>query len=163
MIIRVMYTFYAFKCKLKELTTKSVFSAKGPCSFGMRMPSSSLHPRVIQWHGDFPSCCVIRATRFLSAIFVPLPVVLSPLIFFSDTGTCLFPFVWGSWLGCAVVPTMGALFNLGVGCQKWKPLDTPRTQPPFSDAVVNEKSSFFVSLSPHKDWSVAWRPKRTAA
>ena len=32
---------------------------------------------------------------------------------------------------------MGALFSLGAGCQKWKPLDTPGTQPPLSDAVVN--------------------------
>ena len=109
MIIRVMYTFYVFKCNLKELTTKSVFSARGPRSFGMRMPSSSLHPRVIQWHGDFPSCCVIRATRFLSAIFVPLPVVLSPLIFFSDTGTCLFPFVWGLMAGLRCCANHGSI------------------------------------------------------
>ena len=68
-----MYVFYAFKCNLKELTTKSVFSARGPRSFGMRMPSSSLRPRVIQWRGDFPSCCVVHATRFLSATFVPPP------------------------------------------------------------------------------------------
>ena len=31
----------------------------------------------------------------------------------------------------------GRYFNLGAGCQKWKPLDTPGTQPLFSDAVVN--------------------------
>ena len=31
---------------------------------------------------------------------------------------------------------MGALFSLGAGCQKWKPLDIPGTQPPLSDAVV---------------------------
>ena len=30
----------------------------------------------------------------------------------------------------------GGLFNLGAGCQKWKPLDIPGTQPPLSDAVV---------------------------
>ena len=28
-------------------------------------------------------------------------------------------------------------FNLGGGCQTWKPLETPGTQPPFSNAVVN--------------------------
>ena len=28
-------------------------------------------------------------------------------------------------------------FSLGTGCQKWKPLDTPGIQPPFSDTVVN--------------------------
>ena len=31
---------------------------------------------------------------------------------------------------------MGALFSLGAGCQKWKPLDIPGTQTPLSDAVV---------------------------
>ena len=36
-----------------------------------------------------------------------------------------------------VVPAMGALFNLGAGCQKWNPYDIPGTQPPLSDAVVN--------------------------
>ena len=37
------------------------------------------------------------------------------------------------------MPTMGGFFNLGVGCQQRKALDTPRTQPEFSDAVVHEK------------------------
>ena len=35
----------------------------------------------------------------------------------------------GSWLGCTLPPA--------AGCQKWKPLDTPSTQRPFSNAVVN--------------------------
>ena len=48
------------------------------------------------------------------------------------------PLRGGSWLGCGVVPAMGALFNLGAGCQKWKPLDIPGTQHPSSDAVVKD-------------------------
>ena len=69
-----------------------------------------------------------------------LPFFVFPLIFQCDW--CLFFFFFlslvrgGSWLGCSVVPAMGALFSLGAGCQKWKPLDTPGTQPPLSDAVV---------------------------
>ena len=57
-----------------------------------------------------------------------------PLIFQCDG--CLFLSLvrGGSWLGCSVVPAMGALFSLGAGCQKWKPLDIPGTQPPLSDA-----------------------------
>ena len=46
------------------------------------------------------------------------------------------PLRGGSWLGCGVVPAMGALFNLEAGCQKWKPLDIPGTQPPLSDAIM---------------------------
>ena len=73
----------------------------------------------------------------------PFPFFFSffPLIFQCDG--CLFFLSLvrgGSWLGCSVVPAMGALFSLGAGCQKWKPLDTPGTQPPLSDAVVNRLS-----------------------
>lgn len=47
-----------------------------------------------------------------------------------------FPLRGGAWLGCSVVPGMGALFSLGAGCQKWKPVDIPGTQPPLSDTVL---------------------------
>ena len=122
-----MYVFYAFKCNLKELTTKSVFSARGLRSFGMRMPSSSLRPRVIQWRGDFPSCCVVHATRFLSATFVPPPPYYGS--FATDIFQCGgFPFL------SFCVGARGRVALL------WKPRDTPGTQPPFCDAVVNEES-----------------------
>ena len=48
-----MYMFYTFKC-----------NASSSCNV-------KLHPHVIQWRGDFPSCCVVHATRFLSAIPPP--------------------------------------------------------------------------------------------
>ena len=58
--------------------------------------------------------------------------------FFSVTGACFLSLVHGgSWLGCSVVPAMGASFSLRAGCQKWNPLDIPGTQPPLSSAVVN--------------------------
>ena len=83
----------------------------------------------------------------------PLPPSFLSTVFQCDG--CLFLSLvrGGSWLGCSVVPAMGALFSLGAGCQKWKPLDIPGTQPPLSDAVVNvvllhkKKKSYCPSLS----------------
>ena len=81
------------------------------------------------------SASVAESSRHL-ALPPSLPLFLSTV--FQCDG-CLFLSLvrGGSWLGCSVVPTMGALFSLGAGCQKWKPLDIPGTQPPLSDAVVN--------------------------
>ena len=58
---------------------------------------------MIQWHGDFPSCCIVHAARSFQPFSFPPPLslamVLSPLIFFSVMGACFcFLFVWGSWL-----------------------------------------------------------------
>ena len=44
--------------------------------------------------------------------------------------------MWGSWSGCAVVTTMGALFNLGAGDQKWEPLHTAGTHSLSTGRVV---------------------------
>ena len=74
----------------------------------------------------------------------PLPYPPPPPFFFSffplifQCDGCLFLSLvrGGSWLGCSVVSAMGALFSLGAGCQKWKPLDIPGTQPPLSGAIV---------------------------
>ena len=81
------------------------------------------------------SASVAESSRHL-ALPPSLPLFLSTV--FQCDG-CLFLSLvrGGSWLGCSVVPAMGALFSLGAGCQKWKPLDIPGTQPPLSDAVVN--------------------------
>ena len=80
------------------------------------------------------SASVAESSRHL-ALPPSLPLFLSTV--FQCDG-CLFLSLvrGGSWLGCSVVPAMGALFSLGAGCQKWKPLDIPGTQPPLSDAVV---------------------------
>ena len=134
-----------FKCNLKELTTKSANSTRSQRSVWKHMCSSVA----------FCSCGVCPAVRGVLSASVTesrrhlaLPRSLPfcccffsffPLLFQCDG--CLFFFLslvhGGSWLGCSVVPVMGALFSLGTGCQKWKPLDTPGTQPPLSDAVVN--------------------------
>ena len=48
-----------------------------------------------------PAFCVVHSTRFFHSfppLLPPLPpllMILSPLIFFSVTAACLFPFVWG--------------------------------------------------------------------
>ena len=47
---------------------------------------------------------------------------------------------------------MGALFSLGAGCRKWKPLDIPGTQPPYN-AVVNYIYHIIYSWS-HSDGKV---------
>ena len=59
----------AFIYNLKELTTKSIFSAWGPQSFSIHMPSCSLHSSCDSVLWIFPSCCVVHAMRFLSVIF----------------------------------------------------------------------------------------------
>ena len=90
------------------------------------------------------SASVAESSRHL-ALPPSLPLFLSTV--FQCDG-CLFLSLvrGGSWLGCSVVPAMGALFSLGAGCQKWKPLDIPGTQPPLSDAVVNWTWSVVVNL-----------------
>ena len=98
-----------------------------------------LHPLL-----DFPSCYVVYATRFLSAIFSPpsppppfLCLWSSPLLFFSVTGSCSFLACVGAngWIvpGCA---SHGGVIQPR-GWERWKPLDTPGTRPPFSVAVVD--------------------------
>ena len=78
------------------------------------------------------SASVVESSRHL-ALLLPPPSLFFPLFFFLSLVR------GGSWLGCSVVPAMGALFSLGAGCQEWKPLGIPGTQPPLSDAVVKSK------------------------
>ena len=70
----------------------------------------------------------------------PKPVsILPPLIFFSVRGSSQFVFFCvgaHGWVALLCRPWW-PYFNLGGGCQTWKPLETPGTQPPFSNAVVN--------------------------
>ena len=58
---------------------------------------------------------------------------------FTVTGAFVSLWVWGSWLGSTIVPAIKAFFNLETGCQKWKHLDTPGTQPPLNNAVIHVK------------------------
>lgn len=57
-----------------------------------RLFATPLNESVNQWCEDFPSCSVVHATRFFQPFSPPSsPMVLSPLIFFSMTGACVFP------------------------------------------------------------------------
>ena len=110
--------YYAFKCNLKELTTKSAWVPRSAV-FGMRMPGGWLHRSCDSLaRSVFPSCWVLSAIFFPSR---PPPRLcrLSPLLFFQCDG-CLFLSygVGGSCLGCAVVPAMGALFQ----SRSWLPI-----------------------------------------
>ena len=101
----------AFKCNLKELTTKSAWVPRSAV-FGMRMPGGWLHRSCDSLaRSVFPSCWV------LSAIFFPSRPPPRLVGFFSTDVFSVWrvpvPFLWcgGSWLGCAVVRVMGALFQ----------------------------------------------------
>ena len=120
---------YAFKCNLKKLTTKSVLSAWGQRSFGMRMPSSSLHRSCDSLARPvFPRAVFFFfSPRGSSTHFLPLPPPPPPPLHRLCSCCCCFFFlhwcfsVWrvpvpfllseGSWLSCTVVPVMGALFQ----------------------------------------------------
>ena len=112
----------AFIYNLKELTTKSIFSAWGPQSFSIHMPSCSLHSSCDSVAWIFPSCCVVHAMRFLSVIFSK-PFSTPYGSFSTDIlqcDGCLFVSISVGAHGwfAQVAPAMGALFNLGAGCQK---------------------------------------------
>ena len=72
---------------------------------------------VIQRHVEFPSCCVVSATKFLSASpSPPLPVVLSPVW----QVPFLFPFLFGPMAG---LRTYGGVIQ----SRSWLPiLEAPR-------------------------------------
>ena len=109
----------------KELTTKSIFSAKGPQSFSVHIPSCSLHSSCdfVVW--IFPSCCVVHAMRFLSVIFSK-PSSTPYSSFSTDIlqcDGCLFVlFLWGLMAGlCSCTSHGGTIQSRG-----WLPkVETP--------------------------------------
>ena len=95
---------------LKELTTKSILSTWGQRSLACAWPVAGYIHHVIHWCVQF-SFVLGSVSHFLP---LPLPlgfVGFSPLMF--SVWRVLVPFLWcgGPWLGCAVVPVMGALFQ----------------------------------------------------
>ena len=105
----------------------------------MRMPSCLLHP---SWFSFLLRCLCheVSFSHFLSPLRPPpsfLCLWSSPLLFFSVTGSC-------SFLACVgangwIVPgydSQGGVIQPR-GWERWKPLDTPGTRPPFSVAVVD--------------------------
>ena len=142
----------AFKCNLKELTTKKAYSASGPQSVTMHLPSSSLHLSCNSWS---MACGVsflqhYPVIRFFFQLIDFSPKLLSLFFlhwYFSVwwVPACFTSFFCGiSWLGCSIVVAMEALFKLGADRQKVKPLDTPGAQPPTGNAVVKCNNYFNV-------------------
>ena len=111
----------AFKCNLKELTTKSALSTWDQRSLACTCPVAGFVDHAIHWRVQF-SFVLGSSSHFLSP---PPPTSPSPpgFVVFS-LSTDVFS-VWrvpvpflscgGSWLGCAVVAVMGTLFQ----CRGW--------------------------------------------
>ena len=108
----------AFKCNLKELTTKSAWVPRS-AFFGMRMPGGWLHRSCDSLaRSVFPSCWV------LSAIFYPfrpptrLVGFFSTDVFFQCDGCLFLSFAVGAhgWVAL-LCQSWGHYFNLGAGCQ----------------------------------------------
>ena len=105
-----MCSLNAFKCNLKELTTKSAFSAWGQWSLACACPVAGYIDHVIHWCVQFPF--VLGSVSHFSSRPPPgLCWFFSTDVF--SVWRVPVPFLWcgGSWLGCAVVPVMGALFQ----------------------------------------------------
>ena len=135
--ILAMQLLNAFKCYLKELTTKSAWVPRSAV-FGMRMPGGWLHrscdslPRSV-----FPSCWV------LLAIFFPFRPPLgglgfSPLMFFQCDWCLFLSFAVGAhgWVAL-LCQSWGIISIQGLAANSGSPwiLQAPNLH--FSDAVVN--------------------------
>ena len=115
--ILAMQLLNAFKCNLKELTTKSAWVPRSAV-FGMRMPGGWLHRSCDSLaRSVFPSCWV------LSPIFFPSRPPTRLVGFFStdvcQCDGCLFlSFGVGAhgWVAL-LCQSWGHYFNLGAGCQ----------------------------------------------
>ena len=97
--------------------------------------------RISQW---YPMATINQSFSYIAPQSIPEIFAteaclhsLSTDIFQCDG--CLFVFFCVGAHGWVVLlcQLWGHYFNLGAGCQTWKPLDTPGTQPPVSNAVVN--------------------------
>ena len=108
----------AFKCNLKELTTKSALSACGQRSLACTCPVACYIDRVIHWHVS-----VFLCARFCQPFSFPSPLLLGFVSFFStdvfQCDGCLFLSLHVGAHGW-VVPLCqlwGHYLNLWAGCQ----------------------------------------------
>lgn len=108
----------AFKCNLKELTTKKPYSASGPRSVTMHLPSSSLHLSCNSLH-VIHACGVSFVQHypvirfFFQLIFPPS---FSPYSFFTDIFQCdgclfRFLFLWGLLAGLFYCGSHGGIIQ----------------------------------------------------
>ena len=113
----------AVKCNLKELTTKSAW-VPGSAVFGTRMLGGWLHRPCESLARSVFSLCWVLPAIFFPSRPSPRPVGFFSPLMLSSVWRVPFPFLWcgGSWLGCAVVPVMGTLFQ----SRGWLPIvETP--------------------------------------
>ena len=106
----------AFKCNLKELTTKKAYSASGPRSVTMHLPSSSLHLSCNSWS----MACGVSFVQYYPVIrfFFQLifPLSFSPYSFFTDIFQCdgclfHFLFLWGLLAGLFYCGSYGGVMQ----------------------------------------------------
>ena len=110
--------------QFKGVKTKSAFSARVQRSFGLRMPSSSLHRSCDSLARSFFFRAVFFqpmrfflpfSSPFLSVNFFFVVIVavffFSPLVLRSVTAACSFPFVWGLMAGLRCCAGHGGIIS----------------------------------------------------
>ena len=102
---------HAFKCNLKELTTKSALSAWGQRSLACACPVAGYIDHVIHWRVQF-SFVLGSVSHFLTLPSPPGFVGFSPMMFVSVTGACCFPFVWGLMAGLRCCASHGGIISV---------------------------------------------------
>ena len=111
--ILAMQLLNAFKCNLKELTTKSAFSAWGQRPLACACPVAGHIDHVIHWRVQFSF--VLGSVSHFLPLSPPsrLCWFFSSDVFFFSVWRVRVPFLscGGSWLCCAVVQVMGTLFQ----------------------------------------------------
>ena len=111
--------------------------------FGMRMPSSCLHQSC-----DSLACFSFSFVLGSVSHFLPLPPppspqacqFFSPLMLFSVTGACSFPFVWGLMAGLRCCASQGGIISIQeLAANSGSPWILQASNLHFSDAVVKWK------------------------
>ena len=117
--ILAMQLLNAFKCNLKELTTKSAFSACGQRPLACACPVAGHIDHVIHWRVQFSF--VLGSVSHFLPLSPPsrLCWFFSSDVFFFQCDGCVFlSFLVGAH-GCVALlcKLWGHYFNLGAGCQ----------------------------------------------
>ena len=149
----------AVKCNLTELTTRSACFIPGQrCVQDAHVPRSvMLWDQCASYRGLVHLAfshfwCVRQLSSVLYSAWtyhkhcdsvykavssLPLPSPF-PLMFSVRRVLAFFPAAWGLMAGLPGFPSHGSGLHLGAGCQQWKLLGITDTQPPLSNAVVNQ-------------------------
>ena len=103
--------YHAFKCNLKDLTTKSALSAWGQLSLTGACPVAGYIDHVILWHVQFSF--VLGSVRH----FLPLPPPPRLCLFFSTdlfsmTGACSFHVTWRLMAELSCCVSQGGIISI---------------------------------------------------